>query len=147
VAAGKEDSSLLLVYFYSKTIQHTCRGPINASLAGEPKGIRHGFEEAKGSQSVGIGCVFSSFIVHSHVTLSTLSIDLCGLHLLDDADQVGTIREIAIVQVQMWIAFMRVLIEVVEAVGVEAAGASLDAPVPHNSSSAVVPQDRNPLDR
>jgi len=33
---------------------------------------------------------------------------------------------------------MRVPDRVVEAVGVEAACASLDAPVPHNSSSAVV---------
>jgi len=58
------------------------------------------------------------FIVQP-VTLRHLSIRFSGLHLWDDADQVlVTYREGSIVQVSVWICVMRVLIEVVEAVGV-----------------------------
>jgi len=40
---------------------------------GDPPRLRGG----EGFTERGIGCVFSSFIVTDHVTLSTLSIDLC----------------------------------------------------------------------
>ena len=46
-------------------------------------------------------------------------VDLIWLHFLDDADEVGTIGQIAVVQLQSHIRFMRILVEVIDAVGVQ----------------------------
>ena len=54
-------------------------------------------------------------------------VDLIGLHLLNDADQVAAVGEIAVVQHQARVAFVGVLVEVINAAGVEAAGSALDA--------------------
>jgi len=49
------------------------------------------------------------------------------LHLLDDADQVGGISQVAIMQPQTDIALMRILIEVVNTLGIEGGGAAFNA--------------------
>jgi hypothetical protein len=54
-------------------------------------------------------------------------VDLVRLHLLDDPDQVRRIREVAVVQHEALMIDVRVLVEVVDAVGVEERSASLDA--------------------
>jgi hypothetical protein len=46
-------------------------------------------------------------------------VDLVGLHLLDDADQVRAVGQIAVVQHQVAVLNVRVLIEVVDTVRVE----------------------------
>ena len=64
---------------------------------------------------------------HRHVALRAQVVDLVGLHLLDDADQVGRVGQVAVVQVEALVVDVRVLVEVVDAVGVEQRGAALDA--------------------
>ena len=54
-------------------------------------------------------------------------VDLVRLHLLDDADQVGGIGQVAVVQHEIAVGDVRVLVQVVDAVGVEQRGAALDA--------------------
>ena len=54
-------------------------------------------------------------------------VDLVGLHLLHDADQVGGVGQVAVVQEQLRAGLVRVLVEMVDAVGVERGGAALDA--------------------
>ena len=54
-------------------------------------------------------------------------VDLVGLHLLDDADQAGAVGQVAVVQDEAPVVDVRVLVEVVDAVGVEQRGAALDA--------------------
>ena len=54
-------------------------------------------------------------------------VDLIRLHLLDDPDQVGAVSEVAIVEHQTRISFVRVLVEVIDPTGVEAARPPLDA--------------------
>jgi hypothetical protein len=54
-------------------------------------------------------------------------VDLVGLHLLHDADQVGAVGQVAVVQLEALVVDVRVLVQVVDAVGVEQAGAALDA--------------------
>ncbi len=61
------------------------------------------------------------------MALSTQVVDLIGLHLLDDPDQVGAVREVAVMQHQPWIALVGILVEVIDAGRVEAAGPALDA--------------------
>jgi hypothetical protein len=46
-------------------------------------------------------------------------VDLVGLGLLDDADQVGAVRQIAIVQYIVAIIDMRILIEMLDAPRIE----------------------------
>ena len=59
-------------------------------------------------------------------------VDLIGLHLLDDPDQVGAVCEVAVVELQLGAlalaaGLVGILIEVVDSLGVEAAGPALDA--------------------
>ena len=54
-------------------------------------------------------------------------VDLVGLHLLDDAHQAGGVRQIAVVQDEAPVRDVRVLVQVVDAVGVEKRSAALDA--------------------
>ena len=66
------------------------------------------------------------------MTLGAEVVDLVGLDLLNDADQVGRIGEIAVVEDEASggaaeVDLMGVLVEVIDAIGVEAAGAALDA--------------------
>ena len=49
---------------------------------------------------------------------STRLVDLIGLHLLDDLDQVGAVSEVAVVQHQARIGLMRILVEVIDPGGV-----------------------------
>src|SRR3546814_19087111 len=53
-------------------------------------------------------------------------VDLRRLDLLDEADQVRRIRKIAIVQKEPGLRLVGIVVEVVDAFGVEGGGASLD---------------------
>ena len=64
---------------------------------------------------------------HGHVALRREVVDLVRLHLLHDADQVGRVGQVAVVQSHAYVALVRVLVQVVDAVGVEARGPALDA--------------------
>ena len=57
------------------------------------------------------------------MTLGTEVVDLIGLHLLDDPDQVGAVSEVAVVEGELWglallTPLMRVLVEVIDPAGV-----------------------------
>ena len=54
-------------------------------------------------------------------------VDLVRLGLLDDADQVGRIGHVAVVQEEPRALLVRVLVEMIDALGVERRGAALDA--------------------
>ena len=53
-------------------------------------------------------------------------VDFIGLHFLDNADQVGAVGHIAVVQVQLYIGLVRILVEVVNTVGIEQRTAAFD---------------------
>ena len=52
------------------------------------------------------------------MALGTQVVDLIRLHLLDDPDQVGAVRQIAVVQGEPLIKLVRVLIQAVDPAGV-----------------------------
>ena len=54
-------------------------------------------------------------------------VDLVGLHLLDDPDQVGAVGEVPVMKHEARVTLMRVLVEVVDPCGVEATRAALYA--------------------
>lgn len=54
-------------------------------------------------------------------------VDLVRLHLLDDADQVGGVGQVAVMEDQVAVLHVRVLIEMVDTVGIEDRRAALHA--------------------
>jgi len=61
------------------------------------------------------------------VALRSQIVDLVGLHLLDDADEAGAVRQVTVMQDEFAVGLMRVLVEMIDAIGVEQRGAALDA--------------------
>ena len=53
-------------------------------------------------------------------------VDLIRLHLLDNADEIGEICHLAIMQSEAAVGGMRILIEVIDAISVEERGAAFD---------------------
>ena len=62
-----------------------------------------------------------------HMRLRREIVDLVGLRLLDDADQIGGVGQVAIVQDEARIGIMRILVEMLDPPGVEARRPTLDA--------------------
>jgi hypothetical protein len=86
-----------------------------------------GFEHAQRAQGIGVGGVFGFLEAHGDVALRGEVVDLVGLHLLDDAHQAGAVGHVAVVQDELAVRLVRILVEMVDAVGVEERGAALDA--------------------
>ena len=76
-------------------------------------------EQAQRADAVGVGGVFGRVEADLDVALGGEVVDLVGLHLLDDADQVGGVGQVAIVQEEARAALVRVLVEMVDPGGVE----------------------------
>ena len=55
-------------------------------------------QQAQRAERVGVGGVFRRLEADLHVALRRQIVDLVRLHLLHDADQVGRIRQVAVVQ-------------------------------------------------
>ena len=70
-------------------------------------------------------------------------VDLIGLHLLNDLLQVAAVAQVAVVQRQAWIQLVRILIEVINPGGVEAAGPAL-VPARRSPSPAAPPGSCRP---
>ena len=85
------------------------------------------FEDAQGADPVGVGSVFGGFEGNRHVGHGRQVVDFVRLHLLDDADQVGGVGEIAVVEDEVAVFHVRILVEVVDAVGVEERRAAFHA--------------------
>ena len=63
---------------------------------------------------------------HRYMTLGAEVINLIRLHLLDDPNQIGAVCEVAVVKHQARSIFVRVLIEMIDPAGIEAARSPLD---------------------
>ena len=59
--------------------------------------------------------------------LSAQVIDFVWLRFLNDAGQVAAVAQVAVVQLEACVVYMRVLVNMVYALGVERAGAAFDA--------------------
>jgi hypothetical protein len=86
-----------------------------------------GLQQPQRADAVGVGGVLGLLEAHRHVAHRAQVVDLVGLHLLHDAHQVGAVRQVTVVQLEAPVVDVRVLVEVVDAVGVEQRRAALDA--------------------
>ncbi len=77
--------------------------------------------------AVGVGGVLGGLEADLDVALGREVVDLVGLGLLHEADQVGGIGQVAVVQEEARLVLVRVDVEMVDAGGVERRRAPLDA--------------------
>ena len=87
----------------------------------------HRLEQAQRAERVGIGGVLGGLEADLDVALRRQIVDLVGLGLLDQADQVGGVGQVAVVQEEACLVLVRVGVEMVDPAGVERRGAPLDA--------------------
>ncbi len=112
--------------FLHQAIQFARRGLVKPGLFLQPQNA-DGFEHTQHAQGVRIGRVFRFFKAHRNMGLRSEVINFIRLGLLDDADEAGAICHVAMVQKKTHAFFMAILIQVVDAVGIEQRGAPLQA--------------------
>jgi len=125
-AAGVERGALLLGDLLHQAVELAGAGLVDPRFLAEPQHA-HRLQDAQGAEGVAVGRVFRRLEAHRHVALGAQVVDLIRLHLLDDPDQVGAVRQVAVVQREPLIELVRVLIQVIDPRGVEAARPPLDA--------------------
>ena len=86
-----------------------------------------GFQQAQGPERVDVGGVLRGVERHLHVALGRQVVDLVRLDFLNEADEVRRVGQVPVVEEEPHVLFVRVLIEVVDAVGVELARSALEA--------------------
>jgi hypothetical protein len=86
-----------------------------------------GFQKAERADAIGVGGVLGGIETHLHMAHGREVVDFIGLRFLNDADKVGAVGEIAVMQLQAAARLMGILIEVVDSVGIEQRRPALDA--------------------
>ena len=79
------------------------------------------------SDRIDVGGIFRCLEADRDMALRAEIVDLVRLDLADDAGEVGGVGQIAIVQAAFGVRRVRILIDVVDPLGVEGRGAALDA--------------------
>ena len=125
-AARVEGGGFALRGFAHQAIELAGTGLVEAGLALQAQDA-NGLQQAQGAQGVDVGGVFRRLENHGHVALRAEVVDLVGLGFLHDADQIAGVGEVAVVQLEAGVFDVRVLVDVVHPLGVEQAGAALDA--------------------
>ena len=87
----------------------------------------HRLEQAKRAEGVGVRGVLRRLEAHLHVALRREVIDFVRAGVLQQADEVGGVGHVAVVQKEARPALMRVDVDVVDAPGIEGRRAALDA--------------------
>ena len=87
----------------------------------------YSLKQPKRPQAIGVGRVLRRFEADLYVALRCQIVYLCGPGLLDQSDQIGRVRHIAIVQEKAGVVVVRIDVEVIQARGVERRRAALDA--------------------
>ena len=85
------------------------------------------FQNAQRAHAVYVGGVFRAFKADGHMGLCAQVVDFVWLRFLNDAGQVAAVAEVAVVQFEAGVVDMRVLVDVVYALGVKRAGPAFNA--------------------
>ncbi len=86
----------------------------------------YGLQQAQGAQAVHVGGVLGAFKAHRDMALCAQVVDFIGLCFLHDADEVAGVAEVAVMQVEARIVDVRILVDMVHALGVERRSPALD---------------------
>src|SRR5690606_2818386 len=125
-AARIEGGGFLLGNFLHEAVQLGSGGLIETGLLFQAEDA-NGFEQTQGTDAIAVGGVLRLFKADSHMRLGGQVVDLVGLHLLNNAHQTGGVGQVAVVQHKVAVVDVRILVQVVDPVGVEQAAAALDA--------------------
>ncbi len=106
------------------------RGSIGLSeIAYDPAFVT---DQAQRANGIGVRGVLGRLEAHRHMALRRQVVDFVGLRFLHDADQIGRVRQIPIVEDQLRTMDMGILVNVLNATRVEGRRAPLD-PMNQNS--------------
>jgi len=125
-AAWVERSGFLLGGFLYEAVKFTCAclvEPCGLFKAEEPDG----FKQAQGAEGVDIGGVLRRLETDGYMALGGEVVYLVGFCFSDDAREVAAVGKVAVVENEVAVVDMRILIEMVYALGVEGTGAPFDA--------------------
>ncbi|MNL02313.1 hypothetical protein D3C87_1228140 [compost metagenome] len=86
----------------------------------------NGLEEAQGPHGIDVRRVLGGLEGDLDVALRGEVVDLVGLDLLDDPDQIGGVGQVSVMQVKPAVGVMGILVEVVDAIGIEQGSPALD---------------------
>jgi hypothetical protein len=125
-AARVKGRGLPLRNFLHQAVELGRGSLIEAGLLGQAQDA-DGFQDAQRADAVGVGSIFRLVEAHSNVAHRAEVVDLVRLGFLNDADQVGRIGQVAVVQLEALVVDVRVLVQVIHAIRVEQAAAALDA--------------------
>ena len=76
------------------------------------------FQNAQCADCIGFAGVFRRLKADGNMRLSTQIIDLIGLNFLQDAGQVGRIGQVAVMQSETGVLYVRILIDVIDPLGI-----------------------------
>ena len=124
-AAWVERRGFALGNFLDQTIQLRRRCLVKPDVLLHAQDA-HRFEDAEGPDAIGVCRVFGGVEADLDVAHRGEVVDLVGLHLLDDPDEVRGVGEIAVVQLEPDVGFVRILVQMVNPVRVEERGPALD---------------------
>ncbi len=93
---------------------------IDAGFFSKPK-HPHRFKDSHGANGITVGGVLGGLKTDGHMTLGSKVVDLIRLHLLDDPNQVGAVSEVALVEHEARVVLVRILVEMIDPIGVETA--------------------------
>ncbi|OPZ02081.1 MAG: hypothetical protein BWZ11_01211 [Bacteroidetes bacterium ADurb.BinA395] len=77
------------------------------------------FHQAERTDAVGIGCIFRCIKTHFYMAHGSKIVDFIRLSFLNNSGQIQRIGHIAIVQNKIPVLFMRILIYMINSVGIE----------------------------
>lgn len=121
-----ERRALLLGDLLNRAVKLGCRSLVEACLPLQAKDPDR-LEQAQHAGRISICSIFRGFRAHADVALGGKVVDLGRPDLLDQADQIGRIGHVAIVHQKRHIRDLPVLIEMIDARGIEGRGPPLDA--------------------
>ena len=124
--AGVEGGGFTLWCLLHQPVQFRSGGLVEPACFFDAK-YAHGLEDPQGPDAIGVGGVFRRVETHLDVAHGREVVNLIRLHFLDDADEVRAVGQVTVVQLQPNIGVMRVLVEVVDAVGIEQRSSAFDA--------------------
>lgn len=117
-AAGVEGGGFLLRGFLHEAVELGSGCLIEAGFVFEAEEA-DGFEQTQGAYGIDIGGVLGGFEGDGDVGLGAEVVDFVWHYLAEDAREVGGVGEVAIVKLEAGIFNVGVLIQVIDALGVE----------------------------
>src|SRR5277367_509568 len=113
-----ERRSFALRNLLNQAVKLRRRGLIKPRAVAEPQNT-DGLEQPEGADAVGIGGVFGSFEGYVDMALRGQIIDFRRLGFLDDSNEVRRVGEIAVMEEEPNVFAVPILIEMIDALGVE----------------------------